>query len=108
MDGVSGSKISSLTEELSQARANLVVSAKSAKTAEINLSLQNAQHKREMSDLQGQLATLRSQPDLQAAISELEERNNEMDELLRKKCEEIEENDDRALEYVCRDVKPLL
>ena len=100
MDEASRSKIFSLTEDLDQARANLVTSEKSTKAAEINLSLQNAQHKREMSDLQRQLATLQSQPDLQAAISELEERNNAMEDLLRSKCAEIEANDDHALEYV--------
>ena len=100
MHGASGSKISSLIEELDQTRADLIVSEKLAKSAEINLSLQNAQHKREMSDLQRQLVTLQSQADLQAAISELEERNNEMEELLRNKCAEIEGNDDRTLEYV--------
>ena len=66
--------------------------------AEANLSLQNAQFKRETADLQKQLTVLRSRPDLQSAVAELEERNNEMEELLRSKCAEIEENDDRALE----------
>ena len=73
---------------------------KLAKAAEVNLSLQSAQHKRETADLQRELTLLRSQPNLGDAVSELEERNNEMEELLRSKCIEIEENDDRALEYV--------
>lgn len=56
-----------------------------------------------MADVQRELSSLRSQPNLQDALAELEERNNEMEELLRAKCTEIEENDDRALEYVwCR------
>jgi myosin protein heavy chain len=71
---------------------------KSFKTAEVNLSLQSAQHKREMAELQNELDVLRSKPDLAAALTELEERNNEMEELLRKKCAEIEENDDKVLE----------
>lgn len=75
-------------------------SEKSAKAAEVNLSLQGAQRKREMADLQRELTLLRTQPNLTDAVSELEERNNEMEELLRSKCIEIEENDDRALEYV--------
>jgi myosin protein heavy chain len=53
-----------------------------------------------MADLQRELTLLRTQPNLTDAVSELEERNNEMEELLRSKCIEIEENDDRALEYV--------
>ena len=68
------------------------------KAAEVNLSLQGAQHKREMAELQRDLDALRSKPDLAAALVELEERNNEMEELLRRKCAEIEENDDRVLE----------
>ncbi|KAF8078964.1 hypothetical protein FPV67DRAFT_1467005 [Lyophyllum atratum] len=96
----SEAKITSLTEELEQIQASLAHSEKAAKAAEVHLSLQGAQHKREMADLNRQLGALRSQPNLQKAVSELEERNNEMEELLRNKCAEIEENDDRALEML--------
>ncbi|KAG5638395.1 hypothetical protein H0H81_000291 [Sphagnurus paluster] len=96
----SEAKITSLTELLEHTQADLARSEKAAKAAEVNLSIQSAQHNREMSDLTRQLATLRAQPNLQKALSELEERNNEMEELLRNKCAEIEENDDRALEML--------
>jgi hypothetical protein len=96
----SQNKVTAVTAELQRTQATLARSEKSAKAAEVNLSLQGAQHKREMADVQRQLAGLRSQPNLQDALAELEERNNEMEELLRAKCAEIEENDDRALEYV--------
>jgi hypothetical protein len=43
---------------------------------------------------------------VEAALADLETRNNEMEELLRTKCSEIEENDDRALE--CVDLKSIL
>ncbi|KAJ7786606.1 hypothetical protein B0H16DRAFT_1491052 [Mycena metata] len=78
----------SLNADLEQVRAQHARAEKTGKAAEVNLSLQNAQHRREMSELQSQLA------------ADLEERNNEMEELLKIKCAEIEENDDRALE--CR------
>lgn len=81
-------------------KADLARSEKSWKAAEVNLSLQNAQHKREMTELQRELSAFRSRPDFEQALAELEERNSEMEELLRNKCAEIEENDDRALEYV--------
>ena len=81
-------------------KADLARSEKLWKTAEVNLSLQNAQRKREMTELERELSAFRSMPNLEQALAELEERNNEMEELLRKKCAEIEENDDRALEYV--------
>lgn len=97
----SDGKTAASAEELEKTRDELARSEQAAKTAQVNLGLQNAQHKREMSELQRQLAVLKSQPNLQSALVELEERNNEMEELLRNKCTEIEENDDRALEYVC-------
>ncbi|KAG6879570.1 hypothetical protein C0992_001397 [Termitomyces sp. T32_za158] len=93
-------KIASQADELEQVRVDLSRADKIANTAEVNLSLQGAQHKREMSELNHQLAALRTQPNLQSALAELEERNDEMEELLRKKCVEIEENDDRALEML--------
>ncbi|KAG6829266.1 hypothetical protein H0H87_012083 [Tephrocybe sp. NHM501043] len=93
-------KVASYMGELEQVREDLARSEKVANAAEVNLSLQGAQHKREMTDLNRQLTALRSQPNLQSALAELEERNDEMEELLRKKCVEIEENDDRALEML--------
>ena len=79
-------------------RADLASSEKACKAAEVNLSLQNAQHKRETAEFQRELSALRIRPNVEQALSELEERNNEMEELLRAKCAEIEENDDRVLE----------
>ena len=86
--------------DIERTKADLAYSEKSWKTAEVNLSLQNAQHKREMTELERELSAFRSMPNLEQALAELEERNSEMEELLRNKCVEIEENDDRALEYV--------
>jgi hypothetical protein len=53
-----------------------------------------------MSNLNRELAALRSQPNLEETVTQLQARNDEMDELLRSKCAEIEENDDRFIEYV--------
>ena len=53
-----------------------------------------------MTELERELSVFRSMPNLQQVLAELEERNSEMEELLKNKCVEIEENDDRALEYV--------
>ena len=92
--------VATLKGDIEHVKADLAHSEKSWKAAEVNLSLQNAQHKREMTELQRELSTFRSRPNLEAALAELEERNSEMEELLRNKCAEIEENDDRALEYV--------
>jgi len=70
-----------------------------SRTSEINLSLQSAQYKRELAQLQDKLVELESRH-LKHALVDLEEKNNEMEKLLKAKCTEIEENDDRALEYV--------
>jgi predicted nucleic acid-binding Zn-ribbon protein len=90
--------VTNLKGELERLRLELAHSEKACKAAEVNLSLQNAQHKRETSVLQREVSSLRRMPNLETALRELEERNNEMEELLRSKCAEIEANDDRVLE----------
>ncbi|KAF9531931.1 hypothetical protein CPB83DRAFT_785717 [Crepidotus variabilis] len=91
---------STLKGDLERLREDLARSEKACKAAEVNLSLQNAQHKRETTELQRELSNLQSRPNLEGALSELEERNNEMEELLKAKCAEIEANDDRVLEML--------
>lgn len=86
-----------LKGEIDRLSRELAQSEKDCKAAKVNLSLQNAQHKRETNELQRELSSLRLRPNLEAALHELEERNNEMEELLRAKCTEIEANDDRVL-----------
>jgi len=83
-----------------QDKLNSVEQANAA--AKTNLGLLTAQHKREMAEVQRELDRHRSKQNLQAIIAELEERNEEMERLLKEKCTEIEENDDRVLEYVSR------
>jgi EAL domain-containing protein (putative c-di-GMP-specific phosphodiesterase class I) len=83
---------------LDHTRGELSRSEKSGKEAEINLSLQSVRHDQIVSDLRRELATLKAHPKLDDIVAELEERNRDMDELLKNKCAEIEENDDRILE----------
>ncbi|KAF4573255.1 hypothetical protein EYR36_007766 [Pleurotus pulmonarius] len=92
--------ISSLTTSVQQLRDELSQAEKAAQTSELNLSLQGVQHKREMAEMQRRIAALQSKPNLDSVVHELEERNNEMEELLRAKCAEIEDNDDRVLEML--------
>ncbi|KAF9015686.1 hypothetical protein BDQ17DRAFT_1295683 [Cyathus striatus] len=96
----SAATINALNDELEQVRADLSQAEKSSKAAEVNSSIQAAQHRREMNDLKREFEALQSQPNLEQALADLEERNSEMEELLRAKCTEIEENDDRALEML--------
>lgn len=68
--------------------------------AALNLSLLTAHHKRELAEVQQELDRLRSKSNLEQVTAELEERVRDMEQLLKQKCAEIEENDDRTLEYV--------
>lgn len=88
----------SLQEALELTRTELSRSERSGKEAEINLSLKTVQHDQIVSGLRQELAALKATPRLDDVVAELEERNRDMDELLRSKCTEIEENDDRILE----------
>ncbi|ESK92696.1 hypothetical protein Moror_15991 [Moniliophthora roreri MCA 2997] len=90
----------SLESEIESIRDNLAQAQKACNTAEMNFNLQSAQHKREMLNLTRELASLKARPNLEDALAELEERNNEMEELLKLKCAEIEENDDRVIEML--------
>ena len=92
--------VASLKEALERTCADLSNSEKSGKAAEISLSLHVAQHGRAMASLQRELATLRSKPNLEETVARLEAENQEMEESLRSKCAEIEENDDRIIECV--------
>lgn len=79
-------------------RAELSRSEKSGKEAEINLSLQSVRNDQIISGLRRELTTLKSHPKLDSVVAELEEKNRDMDELLKSKCAEIEDHDDRILE----------
>ena len=87
--------------EVEKSKIDQANAEKAWKTAELNLSLVNVENKRQVTDLQKELKAYESRGHIETALAQLEERNNEMEELLRAKCAEIEENDDRALEYVC-------
>jgi myosin protein heavy chain len=83
-------------------QAKLSTTEQASAKATLNVSLLTAQHKRELADVQRELDRLQSNGNPERVIAELEERNKDMEQLLQQKCAEIEENDDRALEYVHR------
>ncbi|KAF9270714.1 hypothetical protein L218DRAFT_889408 [Marasmius fiardii PR-910] len=89
-------KILALDAELEKTRNSLAVAEKAHNAAEMKLSMQNAHQKR----VDQELAALKAKPNLEQALAELEERNDEMEELLKKKCAEIEQNDDRVIEML--------
>lgn len=87
-----------LKESLKRLELSLAVSEKAGKAAEFNLTLQTTQHEKVVAALRHEIASLQSRPELRSALADLEEKNREMDDLLRAKCQEIEEYDDRILE----------
>lgn len=93
-------QVAALKEQVERTRADYIRAEKEAKSAEINLSLQAVQHEKAISTLRKELAALQETSKLEETVTDLRERNEEMEELLRAKCLEIEENDDRFIEYV--------
>lgn len=79
-----------MKDELTRMRADLAQSHKKSSSAEMNLALLTTEHQK----------TVASLAKVQQAVSELKEQNEEMEELLRGKCVEIEENDDKFIQYV--------
>ncbi len=94
--------MSALQGEIVQLREQLSHSEKAGKTAEMNLLLTDTEHKRTISTLRQRLSTLdqggAQLVDLQRANKDLQEQVTEMESLLRGKCAEIEENDDKFIE----------
>lgn len=62
------------------------------------MSFQSIKHEQAIAAVRRELEGLRSKPSLDGVVEELQARNNEMEELLKSKCSEIEENDDRFIE----------
>ena len=60
--------------------------------------MQIIQHEQTVASLKRELTALRIQPNFEDELAELKEKNAEYEELLRAKCLEIEENDDKFIE----------
>jgi len=93
-------EVVSLQEQLERVKADYIQSQKASQTAEINLSFQTVEHEKTVSSLRRELQSLRENSNLQSTVLELQEKNAEMEELLRAKCLEIEENDDRFIDML--------
>jgi chromosome segregation ATPase len=95
----SENKITSLTEAVDRTRAELIKAENAATTSQVSLAFQKAEHEKILSALREDIVVLRSRPNLEPVIAEMERKNSEMERILRSKCEEVEENDDRFIEY---------
>ncbi|KAI0778792.1 hypothetical protein BD413DRAFT_117998 [Trametes elegans] len=93
-------RTSTLEAELEELRTRCTALDRLAKTTEANLAMQSIQHEQTVTSLKRELNALRAQPRLEDEIHDLKEKNAEMEELLRAKCLEIEENDDRFIEMI--------
>ncbi|CCM03743.1 uncharacterized protein FIBRA_05889 [Fibroporia radiculosa] len=90
----------SLKEDLEKVRVDSIRFEKDCKSAEAALSMREIQHEQTLASLRRELNALRADPKLEDRLTELQERNLEMEELLKSKCLEIEENDDRFIEML--------
>ncbi|KAI0652477.1 hypothetical protein C8Q79DRAFT_899739 [Trametes meyenii] len=93
-------RVSELLAELEGLRVKCTTLDKLAQTTEANLAMQTIQHEQTIASLKRELNALRSQPRFEDQIAELKEKNAEYEELLRAKCLEIEENDDRFIDML--------
>lgn len=69
-----------------------------AQTAEISLSFKTNQYEQKLAMMQRELQRQQSHRHCQENIAELNEKNEYLEEMLRMKSVEIEENDDRFIE----------
>ncbi|KAI1793127.1 hypothetical protein LXA43DRAFT_1180530 [Ganoderma leucocontextum] len=99
-------RIASLDAELVDLHAKCTSLDKLAQSKEANLAMQSIQHEQTIASLKRELNALRTQPRFEDQLSELKEKNAEYEELLRAKCLEIEDNDDKFIDML-KDKKKL-
>ncbi|KAI0275128.1 hypothetical protein BC834DRAFT_851261 [Gloeopeniophorella convolvens] len=83
---------------LEEANEKFAHAERDGKAAEMQLTFQASQHEQALNSLRREIQTLQAMPRQDDKIQELEERIDYMDELMRSKTQEIEENDDRFIE----------
>lgn len=88
----------SLQDKLNAIQTTLQQSEQAAQAAEIKYTFQMSQNEQTIASLRREVGALRGNSSIQETITELQEKNAEMERLLRAKCLEIEENDDKFIE----------
>ena len=73
-------------------------SEKAFQGLEAESAMRGIQQEQTINALKRDLQAMRSNPSLEEKIADLEERNMDLEELLRNKCAEIEDIDDRIIE----------
>ena len=84
--------------ELEQVKEMYAHAERDGKAAEMQLTFQSAQHDQAVASLEREIQLLRAKSRPDEKVQELEEKISHMDELMRSKTQEIEENDDRFIE----------
>ncbi|TFL03660.1 hypothetical protein BDV98DRAFT_395019 [Pterulicium gracile] len=100
-------KLAAITATLEETNQKLAESNKLAQTSSADLTMQVIRHQQEIDGLKKEIAVWEAKPRLDDMLSELEEKNNELEELLRAKSEEIDENDEKILEILQEKKKAL-
>ncbi|KAH9964268.1 hypothetical protein BC827DRAFT_1127956 [Russula dissimulans] len=84
--------------ELEQVKEKCAHAERDGKAAEIQLTFVASQHDQTLAALKREIQLLRAATRPDERVQELEEKISYMDELMRSKTQEIEENDDRFIE----------
>lgn len=77
---------------------SLVQAAEQA--AESQLAVEVAQHQQVVAALQDELTTLRNRPESSPLPQEVQDKLEDLEEMLRRKSKEVEENDEAWIAYV--------
>lgn len=89
-----------LKPEVERLRGEVAKLDEAAQAAEINLSLKTNQYEQKLAMMQRELVKQQSHSQCQETIAGLNEKIEYIESMLKMRLAEIEENDDRFIEYV--------
>lgn len=95
---ISDHEVVRLKSEVEHLRGEVARLDEAAQIAEINLSFKTNQYEQKLAMMQRELQKQQNHHQCQDSIAELNEKIEYMEEMLRMKSVEIEENDDRFIE----------
>lgn len=89
-----------LKAELEHVQGERFQAIKAEKSAQMELTLQSSRYEQTVSSLRRQIETLQPSAQQEEIIVDLRDELQRMDDMLRAKTQEVEDNDDRFLECV--------
>lgn len=87
-----------LKTQLEQVKSERFQAVAAEKSAQIELTLQSSRYEQTVASLRRQIDALKPNIQHEEMIADLQDELQRMDDMLRAKTQEIEENDDRFLE----------